>query len=136
MPRKIARVGTVLIALTAAFVAFPAEASAYTAGQCHYGAGDGNGDGHGNVITMQIYLCPDGHEYVSGLIKTPDNAWARVWIDDSTNGGATWTGFHLYAEGYDAVSTGSTLYYDGSPHKVRVCGDAGGGPTFCILSWY
>ncbi|MFF1902673.1 hypothetical protein [Kitasatospora sp. NPDC058218] len=135
MPRKIARVGAVLIALTAGIAAFPASASAYSAGQCHYGEGAGNGDGNNNVILMQIYRCPDGHDYVSGLIKNPSGGWARVWIDDSTDGGATWKGFRLYAEGYDAVTTGNTLYYDGYPHQTRVCGDADGGFTFCT-SWY
>lgn len=48
--------------------------------------------GRGDTVILQIWRCPDGHDYAKGIISGSANASkARVWLDDSINGGKSWT---------------------------------------------
>ncbi|MFD9464069.1 hypothetical protein [Streptomyces sp. NPDC060027] len=136
MKKTIARIAIAFAVAVGGVVATSGTASAYGTGDCTYSK-QRTASGSGDTVILQVWRCPDGHDYVKGIISGSASAsHARVWLDDSINGGSSWT-----ARQYTTNSSRSTqtpqndLLYDGSPHKVRACGDTSGHRTICS-AWY
>lgn len=134
--KAIGRAAIALALAVGGVVATSGTANAYATWDCKLST-QKTKSASGDSVILQIYRCPDGHDYARGIISGSMNASrARIWLDDSINGGRTWT-----ARQYTTTSSRSTqtpqnnVLYDGTPHKVRACGDTSGHRTICTV-WY
>lgn len=112
-------------------------ASAYATWECNFSF-DRTASRNGTVLILRIYRCPDGHDYARGIVSGSSGARnARVWLDDSINGGASWVQRQWsVTESRSTQTAQDNLMFDGAPHKARACGDTSDtGYTICT-TWY
>ncbi|MFF3616089.1 hypothetical protein [Streptomyces sp. NPDC002580] len=136
MKKTVGSIVTTLALAVGGVVAATGTANAYGTGDCTYSK-QRTASGSGDSVILQIWRCPDGHDYAKGIISGSSSASrARVWMDDSINGGSSWTARQLTTSSSRSTQTPqNSLLFDGSPHKVRACGDTSGHRTICT-AWY
>ena len=136
MKKTVGRIAIALAVAIGGVVATTGTANAYGTGECKYSK-ERTASGHGDTVILQIWRCPDGHDYAKGIISGSASASkARVWMDDSINGGKNWTARQYTTDSSRSTQTPqNNLLYDGSPHKVRACGDTSGHKPICT-AWY
>jgi hypothetical protein len=136
MKKTVGRIAIAFAVAVGGVVAATGTANAYGTGDCTYSK-QKTVSGSGDSVILQIWRCPDGHDYGRGIISgSLSGSHARVWLDDSINGGGSWTARQYTTDSSRSTQTPqSNLLFDGSPHKVRACGDASGHRTMCT-GWY